>query len=248
MPEFVIEREIPGVGQMSEDEIRDVSMRSLDVLKSMGSQIQWLHSYVTDDRLYCVYLAPDEACHPRARAAARRAGQPDLGRAPADRPETLRLSALRSAARPQCPAGDRATRVRPSFQAFAYASSLMRVRALANVRSTRSRSAGLARRADPQADRRGAARQPHRLFVARLATGAPRQRFELTGDAALVPERAVRLQRLRELAIRRVVVARLEIDVGQVRQHARHTPPIVDAPIAVQALMVIAPGRGVIAL
>jgi hypothetical protein len=61
MPEFVIEREIPGVGHMSEHEIRDVSLRSIDVLKSMGSQIQWLHSYVTDDRLYCVYLAPDEA-------------------------------------------------------------------------------------------------------------------------------------------------------------------------------------------
>ena len=60
MPEYVIEREIPNVGSLSEDEIRDVSIRSLDVLKSIGSQIQWLHSYVTDDRLYCVYLAPDE--------------------------------------------------------------------------------------------------------------------------------------------------------------------------------------------
>ena len=60
MPEYVIEREIHKVGGLSEDEIRDVSIRSLDVLKSIGSQIQWLHSYVTDDRLYCVYLAPDE--------------------------------------------------------------------------------------------------------------------------------------------------------------------------------------------
>jgi hypothetical protein len=60
MPEYVIEREIPKVGGLSEDEIRDVSIRSLDVLKSIGSQIQWLHSNVTDDRLYCVYLAPDE--------------------------------------------------------------------------------------------------------------------------------------------------------------------------------------------
>ena len=60
MPEYVIEREIPNVGSLSEDEIRDVSIRSLDVLKSIGSQIQWLHSYVTDDRLYCVYLSPDE--------------------------------------------------------------------------------------------------------------------------------------------------------------------------------------------
>jgi Protein of unknown function (DUF4242) len=73
MTEFVIERDIPGAGQMSEEEIRDVSLRSLDVLKSMGSQIQWLHSYVTDDRLYCVYLAPDEAS---IREHARRLGVP----------------------------------------------------------------------------------------------------------------------------------------------------------------------------
>jgi hypothetical protein len=61
MPEFVIEREMPGAGQMSEEEIKDTSIRSLEVLKALGPQIQWLHSYVTDDRLYCVYLAPDEA-------------------------------------------------------------------------------------------------------------------------------------------------------------------------------------------
>jgi hypothetical protein len=61
MPEFVIEREMPGAGQMSEEEVKDVSIRSLEILKGLGPQIQWLHSYVTDDRLYCVYLAPDEA-------------------------------------------------------------------------------------------------------------------------------------------------------------------------------------------
>lgn len=61
MPEFVIEREMPGAGQMSEEQVREVSLRSLSVLKAIGPQIQWLHSYVTDDRLYCVYLAPDEA-------------------------------------------------------------------------------------------------------------------------------------------------------------------------------------------
>ena len=59
MPEFVIEREIPGAGRLTEDEIRDVSIRSLDVLKGLGPQIRWLHSYVTDDRIYCVYLAED---------------------------------------------------------------------------------------------------------------------------------------------------------------------------------------------
>jgi hypothetical protein len=60
MPEFVIERDIPGAGHMTEEQVRDVSLRSLEVLRGIGPQIQWLHSYVTDDRLYCVYLAPDE--------------------------------------------------------------------------------------------------------------------------------------------------------------------------------------------
>ena len=72
MPEFVIEREIPGAGQMTEDQIRDVSLRSLQALKDIG-QIQWLHSYVTDDRVYCVYLAPDEAS---VREHARQVGIP----------------------------------------------------------------------------------------------------------------------------------------------------------------------------
>jgi hypothetical protein len=61
MREYVIEREIPGAGEMTEEQIRDVSIRSLAVLKGLGPQIQWLHSYVTDDRIYCVYLAADEA-------------------------------------------------------------------------------------------------------------------------------------------------------------------------------------------
>lgn len=60
MPQFVIEREIPGAGSLTEDQIREVSLRSLDTLNSMGPQIQWLHSYVTEDKVYCVYVAPDE--------------------------------------------------------------------------------------------------------------------------------------------------------------------------------------------
>lgn len=60
MPQFVIEREIPGAGNLSETEIRDMALRSLQVLKELGPQIQWLHSYVTEDKVYCVYLAPDE--------------------------------------------------------------------------------------------------------------------------------------------------------------------------------------------
>jgi hypothetical protein len=73
VPQFVIEREIPGAGKMSESEIRQVSLRSLQVLKEMGPQIQWLHSYVTEDKVYCVYLAPDEDS---IREHARRAGIP----------------------------------------------------------------------------------------------------------------------------------------------------------------------------
>jgi len=56
----VIERVVPGAGSLSESEIRELSLRSLRTLKQMGSQIQWLHSYVTEDKVYCVYLAPDE--------------------------------------------------------------------------------------------------------------------------------------------------------------------------------------------
>ena len=73
MPQFLIEREIPGAGTLSETQIRDVSLRSVEVLKEMGHQIQWLHSYVTEDKLYCVYLAPDEES---IREHARRVGIP----------------------------------------------------------------------------------------------------------------------------------------------------------------------------
>ena len=61
MPQYVIEREIPGAGQMTEDQIRAASLKSLEVLGEMGPKIRWLHSYVTDNKLYCVYVAPDEA-------------------------------------------------------------------------------------------------------------------------------------------------------------------------------------------
>ena len=60
MPEYVIEREVPGAGKFTEEQIRDRSLKSLEVLKDLGPKIQWLHSYVTGDKVYCVYLAPDE--------------------------------------------------------------------------------------------------------------------------------------------------------------------------------------------
>ena len=73
MPQFVIERKIPGAGSLSETQIREVSLRSLQTLKEMGPQIQWLHSYVTEDKVYCVYLAPNEDS---IREHARRTGIP----------------------------------------------------------------------------------------------------------------------------------------------------------------------------
>lgn len=60
MPKYVIEREIPGAGNLSEQDLKAVSQTSCGVLSKMGTQIQWLHSYVTDDKVYCVYIAPNE--------------------------------------------------------------------------------------------------------------------------------------------------------------------------------------------
>jgi hypothetical protein len=60
MPKFVIEREVPGAGSLTDAEIHALSQKSVGVLKSLGPDIQWLHSYVTGDRVYCVYLAADE--------------------------------------------------------------------------------------------------------------------------------------------------------------------------------------------
>ena len=73
MPKFVIEREVPGVGQRNKEELRKLSQASCSVLKDMGPRIQWLYSFVTDDKLYCVYIAPDEEA---VREHARRGGCP----------------------------------------------------------------------------------------------------------------------------------------------------------------------------
>ena len=73
MPQFVIEREIPGAGKLSDAELQEVSKKSVGVLKEMGPEIRWLHSYVTGDKVYCVYLAPDEDT---VRDHARRVGIP----------------------------------------------------------------------------------------------------------------------------------------------------------------------------
>jgi hypothetical protein len=73
MPKFVIEREVPGAGNLTDAQLREISQKSVKVLKGMGSEIQWLHSYVTGDKVYCVYLAPDEAT---VQEHARRVGLP----------------------------------------------------------------------------------------------------------------------------------------------------------------------------
>ncbi len=61
MPKYVIERELPGAGKLSGQELQGIAKKSCGILSEMGPQIQWVHSYVTDDKIYCVYIAPDEA-------------------------------------------------------------------------------------------------------------------------------------------------------------------------------------------
>jgi hypothetical protein len=73
MPQYVIERDIPNAGQLTDEELRAVSLKSLETLSELGPQIQWLHSYVTENKVYCVYLAPDEAT---VQEHARRTGLP----------------------------------------------------------------------------------------------------------------------------------------------------------------------------
>ena len=73
MPEFVIERDIPGAHLLTEEQLRESSLQSLEVLRELGPEIQWLRSYITEDKVYCVYLAPDEAL---IRAHALRLGIP----------------------------------------------------------------------------------------------------------------------------------------------------------------------------
>lgn len=73
MPKYVIERPLPGVGDLGDDDMRGISEKSNAVLAEMGGDVHWLHSYVTDDKIFCVYIAPDED---RVREHARRGGFP----------------------------------------------------------------------------------------------------------------------------------------------------------------------------
>jgi hypothetical protein len=73
MPKFVIEREIPGAGKLSSQELHAISKKSCNVLSTMGPQVQWIQSYVTENKVYCVYIAPNEEA---VREHARQGGFP----------------------------------------------------------------------------------------------------------------------------------------------------------------------------
>ena len=60
MPKYVVERELPGAGKLTNDQLTGISQTSCGVLRKLGSEIQWVHSYVTDDKIYCIYIAPNE--------------------------------------------------------------------------------------------------------------------------------------------------------------------------------------------
>jgi len=60
MPKFVIERELPGAGKLTSQQLQAISQKSCGVLRNLGPEIQWVHSYVTDDKIYCIYNAPSE--------------------------------------------------------------------------------------------------------------------------------------------------------------------------------------------
>ncbi|MFZ9609071.1 MAG: DUF4242 domain-containing protein [Methylococcales bacterium] len=61
MPKYIIEREIPGAGSLTDQDLQGISQKSCGILNEMGPKIQWVESYVTDDKVYCVYIAPNEA-------------------------------------------------------------------------------------------------------------------------------------------------------------------------------------------
>src|SRR5688500_9661952 len=101
MPRYVIERNLPGAGQLSSEQLRGVAQKSCTVLRELGSDIQWVESYVTDDTIYCVYVAPDEEL---IREHARRGGFP------ADRISRVRRNI--SPLTPEDPAAPTGTRER----------------------------------------------------------------------------------------------------------------------------------------
>lgn len=61
MPKFVIERNLPGAGKLTPEQLTGIAQKSCSVLRKLGPQVQWLESFVTDDKIYCIYISPDEA-------------------------------------------------------------------------------------------------------------------------------------------------------------------------------------------
>jgi hypothetical protein len=100
MPKYVIERDLPGAGQLSAAELQAISRKSCDVLQALGPDIQWVQSYVTDDKIYCVYIAPDpDIIREHARCGGFPANRISEVRAGID-PTTAESEARRDAGRP----------------------------------------------------------------------------------------------------------------------------------------------------
>lgn len=92
MPKYVIEREIPGAGKLSSAALQAISQKSCSVLSELGPSVQWLESFVTGDKVYCVYIAPNRGHGARARQAWRLPREPRLRGHPHDRPDDRRVS------------------------------------------------------------------------------------------------------------------------------------------------------------
>ena len=107
MPKYVIERDIPGAGKLSAADLHGISAKSCGVLQQLGPSIQWVQSYVTDDKVYCVYIAPNEAPGARAREARRFPGKQGVGRAGNDRPDDGRVGPRRAPRARPAPARSR---------------------------------------------------------------------------------------------------------------------------------------------
>ena len=92
MPKFVIERDIPGAGKLSPAELKTISKKSCGVLSSLGPSVQWIHSYVTPDKIYCVYHATDESLVRRHAELGGISRQPDFRRGDDDRSRHGRIA------------------------------------------------------------------------------------------------------------------------------------------------------------
>ena len=100
MPKYVIERDIPGAGQLTADDLKAISQKSCGVLQGMGPQIQWIQSYVTDDKVYCIYCGAQRGSCSRTRPPGRISRQPGVGSTHHHRPDHGRIKSW--VAEPSC--------------------------------------------------------------------------------------------------------------------------------------------------